>query len=151
MASLWNSEAPRPPPASEAPSVAGLLRHAAQEVGEIIRSEANVIKLELEESTRAMIVDALKATLYSAVALLGLLSLLAFMIVGLADIISGDLGLITRFWASALIIGALFTVAGGLMAVRHAKRIGQDALMRNTRAEFQADKQFIKDEWNHKV
>lgn len=151
MATHWNSEPLRSRPAQEAGSLVGLLRRAASEASEIVRSEANVIKLELEESTRAMVADALKATVFSAVALLGLLSLLAFMIIGLANLITGTTASITSFWVSALIIGIVFTGAGGFMALRHAKRIGTDAHLYKSRSELQADKQFIKREWKNKV
>lgn len=148
MATQWKPETFRPQSSLDVGSIIGLSRHAVSEAAEIIRSEANVIKLELEESTRAVIVDALKATLFSAIALLGLLSLLAFLIIGLADLIIGHLSSITSFWASALIIGVIFTAVGGLMAARHAKRIGADAQMKKIRNELKVDKAFIKDEWN---
>ncbi|MHB1634108.1 phage holin family protein [Acidiferrobacter thiooxydans] len=147
MATHWNSQPLHPGPPVDQMSLKGLLRRAADEASEIIRSEANVIKLEIEESTRALITDALKAAAYSAVALLGLLSLLAFVIIGLADIITNAASPMISVWASALIIGVLLTGIGGVMAVRYAKRIGQDAQMKKTRSEFSADKTFIKDEW----
>ncbi len=148
MATQWNSTTPRSGVMTDAPSLIRLLRHAATEASEIVRSEANVIKLELEESTRAIIADALKVTLYSAVALLGLLSLLAFLIIGLADIITGHASSMTSFWASALIIGVIFTGLGGIMAAHHAKHLGRDTKFKTTRSEIAADKAFIKNEWN---
>ena len=147
MATHWNSQSLHPGPTIDRMSLKGLLRHAADEASEIIRSEANVIKLEIEESTRALITDALKAAAYSAVALLGLLSLLAFVIIGLADVITNAASPMTSVWLSALIIGVLLTSVGSAMAVRHAKRIGQDAQMKKTRSEVNADKALIKDEW----
>ena len=142
MATQWKTGPLRPRPTAEVDSLVDLFRHAASEAGEIIRSEARVIKLELEENTRAIIVDALKATVYGAIALLGLLNLLAFLIIGLADIITRHVVSITSFWASALIIGVVFTTAGGLMATRHAWRMGHDAQLKHSRAEMEIDKQF---------
>ena len=147
MAAHWNPQSLHPGPSVERMSLKGLLRHAADEASEIIRSEANVIKLEIEESTRALIKDALKAAAYSAVAMLGLFSLLAFIIIGLADIITDTASPMTSFWASALIIGVLLTGIGGAMAIRHARRLGQDAQLKKTRSEINADKAFLKDEW----
>ncbi|MDA8390625.1 MAG: phage holin family protein [Gammaproteobacteria bacterium] len=106
------------------PSFIALLRHMADESVQLVRSEATVIRLEMEESTRAIILDAIKTTLYSAVALLGLLSLLAFLIIGLAALITGQLNSTTAFWTSALVIGVVFTTVGGFMAWRHARHIG---------------------------
>ncbi len=151
MATQWNSESLRPKPGRVQRSIVELFRHAVTEAADLVRSEATLVKLELEESTRAIIIDALKATLYSAIALLGLLSLLAFLIIGLAALIVGHVTAITSFWASALIIGAVFTTAGGLMAMRHAKRIGHDAPMSKSRSDIATDKEFIKNEWKNKV
>ncbi|WP_297387868.1 phage holin family protein [Acidiferrobacter sp.] len=147
MAAHWNPQPLHPGSSVERMSLKGLLRHAADEASEIIRSEANVIKLEIEESTRALINDALKAAAYSAVALLGLLSLLAFAIIGLADIITTTAFSLTSLWASALIIGVLLTGIGGTMAVKHVRRLGQDAQLKKTRSEISADKTFLKDAW----
>ncbi len=147
MAAHWNPQPLHPGSSVERMSLKGLLRHAADEASEIIRSEANVIKLEIEESARALINDALKAAAYSAVALLGLLSLLAFAIIGLADIITTTASSMTSLWASALIIGVLLTGIGGTMAVKHVRRLGQDAQLKKTRSEISADKTFLKDAW----
>ncbi len=150
MATHWDHEHPHTQDHHDAnASLVELLREAANEAGEIIRSEANVIKLELQESTRAVVVDALKASLYTAVALLGILSLLAFAIIGLAALIAGGGTSVMSFWLSALIIGVLFTAAGGLMAARHMVRVGGDARFKRTRAEVATDKRFVKDEWRH--
>lgn len=151
MATQWNSESLGSRPTGDQSSIVTLFRHAVNEAADLVRSEANLVKLELEESIRAIIADALKATLYSAIALLGLLSLLAFLIIGLAALIVGHVAAITSFWASALIIGVVFTAAGGLMAMRHAKRMGQDATLKKSSADIEIDKQFIKNEWKNKV
>ncbi|MHB1566471.1 MAG: phage holin family protein [Acidiferrobacter sp.] len=108
--------------------ITALLQHVAHEVGELLRCEASALRLEMEESTRAVILDALKAAVYSAVALLGILSLLAFLIIGLADIITNRTSPITGFWTSALIIGVLFTATGGFMAVHHGRGIGRQTI-----------------------
>lgn len=56
-------------------------------------------------------------------ALLGVLSLLAFLIIGLADIITNRTSPITGFWTSALIIGVLFTATGGFQTVQGKDRL----------------------------
>ena len=147
MATQWNSESLSPRPSGAQSTIVGLFRHAVNEAADLVRSEANLVKLELEENIRAIITDALNATLYSTIALLGLLSLLAFLIVGLAALIVGHVAAITSFWASALIIGVVFTTAGGLMAMRHAKRMGHDVQMKKSRIDIATDEQFIKNGW----
>ncbi len=151
MATQWNTESLNPRPTGTQSSLVALFRHAVNEASELVRSEANLVKLELEEGIRAIIADALKATLYSAIALLGVLSLLAFLIIGLAALIVGHGTAITSFWASALIIGVVFTTAGGLMAMRHARRMGHDAQMKKSRTDIATDTPFIKNEWKNKV
>ncbi len=116
---------PAQEPRTAQPSVATLLRHMAEETERLVRSEVAVVKLELEENTRAIILDAIKTTVYSGIALLGLVSLLAFLVIGLAAVIAGRTGPLTAFWTSALIVGVVFTAAGGFMALRHARQMGK--------------------------
>lgn len=128
------------------PSVTVLLKQLVREAGELARAEAHVIKLEMQESTRAMILDGLRVASYSALALLGILSLMAFLIIAFGDLISPHETNVTGFWLSALIIGIVFTALGGAMAYRSAKRLGQDIRLPNTRIELRTGKQFIKEE-----
>lgn len=124
--------------------VSELLKNLVSETAELVRSEANVMKLEVQESTRAMIVDAVKAAIYGGVALLGVLSLMAFLIIAIGELIAG--GSATGYWISALGIGLIFTIAGGLMAARHGRRIGESAGLPKTRSEIRTDESLVRRE-----
>jgi len=126
--------------------VTELLKNLISETGELVRSEANVIKLELQESTRAMILGGIKTAAYSGVALLGVLSLVAFLIIALGQLIQGDEAPVTGFWISALIVGVIFTVGGGVMAAKHAKQIGKEIGLPKAQTEFEKDKRLVKRE-----
>jgi len=126
-------------------SITELLKNLISETGELVRSEANVIKLEMQESTRAMILDGIKTAAYSGIALLGVLSLVAFLIIALGQLIEGGAP-VTGFWVSALIIGLIFTIGGGIMAAKHAKQIGKDIGLPKSQTEFEKDKRLVKRE-----
>ncbi|HLQ24686.1 MAG TPA: phage holin family protein [Acidiferrobacterales bacterium] len=126
-------------------SITELLKNLISKTGELVRSEANVIKLEMQESTRAMILDGIKTAAYSGIALLGVLSLVAFLIIALGQLIEGGAP-VTGFWVSALIIGLIFTIGGGIMAAKHAKQIGKDIGLPKSQTEFEKDKRLVKRE-----
>lgn len=131
-------------------SVIDLLKILVAETGELIRSEAEVIKLEMQESTRAMIVGGIQAAIYGGVALLGVLSLLTFLILALGDWIEGDNIDVTGFWLSALIVGLVLVVVGSLMASKSVKRIGREIGLTKTHIELEKDKRLLREEL-HKI
>lgn len=131
-------------------SVIALLKTLIAETGELIRSEAEVIKLEMQESTRAMIVGGIQAAIYGGVALLGVLSLLTFLILALGDWIEGDNIDVTGFWLSALIVGLVLLIGGGLMANKSVQRIGREIGLTKTQIEIEKDKRLLREEL-HKI
>lgn len=132
-------------PARSTASVTDLLRSLIDEAGELVRTEANVIKLEVQESTRAMLRESVKAMIYGGVALLGVLSLMAFLIIGLGDLLSEGTRA-TSYWVSALIIGVLFAGIGGYMAMRHGRQIGSEVGLPKSQSELRTDRQFVRRE-----
>lgn len=129
----------------DAPTVQ-LIRGLFSELGELLRSEANVVKMEVQESMRAMLVSSVKATVAAGVALLGVLSLLAFLIIGLGDLIAGEETQATAFWVSALIIGIIFTAGGAYFAMRFGKQIGAEASLPRSQEELRADRRMMQQE-----
>lgn len=125
---------------------AKLIRGLFGELGELLRSEANVVKMEVQESMRAMLLGTVKATVAAGVALLGVLSLLAFLIIALGDVIAGEETQAAAFWVSALIIGILFTAGGGYFAVRFGKQIGGEASLPRSQQELRADRRLMQQE-----
>jgi len=133
-----------PPRSLRDAGILDLLRNLVSEAGELVRSEANVIKLEVQESTQAMIIDAVKTAIYGGIALLGVLSLMAFLIIAIGELIAG--GGTTGYWISALGIGLIFTIIGGTMAARHARRIGENAALPKIRSEIRTDESLVRRE-----
>ncbi|MHB8414347.1 MAG: phage holin family protein [Acidiferrobacteraceae bacterium] len=115
----------------EEPGILDLVKTLVAEAGALARSEADLMKLEVQESTRAMIMGAVKTAIYVGVALLGVLSLTAFLIISLGQIIDGTDP--SGYWISALIIGVILTIAGGVMATWHARRISEHTDLPMTR------------------
>lgn len=132
-------------PAESKAGIGELIKSLLSQTGELVRAEADVIKHEMQESTRLMIVDGLKAAVFAGVALLGVFSLVAFLIIALGDLLTRGVHDVRGFWLSALIVGAFFSGVGGYMAVSHAKRIGRDIGFPQTKRELRKDKEFIKD------
>lgn len=138
---------PAEPPIGEpTPSTVTLLKNLISETGELVRAEADVIKLEMQESTRAMLLDSVKVAVWGGVTLLGVLSLMAFLIIAFGDLITGGIHDVRGFWISALVIGILFTAIGGWLAYRNATHIGKDIGMPKTRTEIRTTRRFMQDE-----
>lgn len=134
------------PPGTADSSVSSLIKRLIAQTGELVRAEANVIKMEMQQSTRSMIFDGIKAAIYSGIAFLGILSLVAFMVIALGDLLTGGEHGVRGFWLSALIIGTVLSGGGGFMAYRHITQFGKDIQLPHTKRALRTDKQFIKEE-----
>jgi len=134
------------PASYDEPPLRDVLRDLLTQTGALLRAEADVIKLELQESSRTIALDALKTSVAAGIALLGLFSLLAFAIMALGDLIGGGVPEVRGFWISALIIGVLLAGGGGFFAMRHGQRIGRSTKLPRTRTELVAGKEFVKHE-----
>lgn len=132
-------------PAEAKVGIGELVKSLLAQTGELVRAEADVIKLEMQESTRVMIVDGLKAAVAAGVALLGVFALVAFLIIALGDLLTGGVHDVRGFWLSALIVGVLLSGVGGFMAMTHAKRIGENVGFPKTKRELRSDKELLKD------
>lgn len=100
----------------EAP-LSELLKRFGQDGAALVKQEIALAKLEMRESVKGYMADAAKIGAAAGVGLLGSLALLAFMIIGLGD-------LLENYWLSALIVAvALLAIAGILFkgATAHMK------------------------------
>lgn len=125
--------------------IGALIKSLLAQTGELVRAEADVIKLEMQESTRVMIVDGLKAAVFAGIALLGVFALVAFLIIALGDALTQGAHDVRGFWLSALIVGLFLSGIGGYMAMSHAKQIGKGIGFPHTKRELSKDKEFIKE------
>jgi uncharacterized membrane protein YqjE len=92
-------------------SMRELLRQLADEGANLVRGEIALAKLELTETARSAALDGVKLVAAMAMAWIGALALTAALIIGLGTAIG-------NYWASALIVGVLLLIVGGLMAQR---------------------------------
>ena len=93
---------------NEAP-LGELLRRFGQDAGTLVKQEITLAKLELRESVKSLAQDAGKLGAAAGLALFGGFAFLAFVIVGLGD-------LIDNYWLSALIVAVLLLGAAAVMA-----------------------------------
>jgi hypothetical protein len=94
----------------EEPQLRDLLKQLASEGSDLMRNEMALAKLEMRDMAREVAVDSAKLGAALGLALTGALALVAAAIIGLGHALDG------RFGLSALIVGAIMLVIGGLMA-----------------------------------
>jgi Putative Actinobacterial Holin-X, holin superfamily III len=88
------------------------------DTGTLIRAEAALAKAEARETAARVGRDAAKVAVAAGLALVGVLALTAFLILGLGTLLGG------AWWLSALIVGAATLGIGGMLvgnAVRDLK------------------------------
>jgi uncharacterized membrane protein YqjE len=93
---------------NEAP-LGELLKRFGQDAATLVRQEVTLAKLELRESVKSLAQDAGKLGAAAGLALFGGFALLAFIIIGLGD-------LIDNYWLSALIVAVLLLGGAAVMA-----------------------------------
>jgi uncharacterized membrane protein YqjE len=93
---------------SEAP-IGELLKRFGQDAGTLVKQEITLAKLELRESVKSLAKDAGKIGVAAGLGLFGGFAFLAFVIVGLGD-------LINNYWLSSLIVAVLLLGTAAMMA-----------------------------------
>ena len=95
------------------PSIGELFRRLGTDTGTLIRAEATLAKAEARETAARVARDAAKVGVAAALALVGVIALSAFLIIGLGMLLGG------AWLLSALIVGAV-TLGIGALLVRNA-------------------------------
>lgn len=103
------------------PGLSDLFRQLAADSGILVKQEIALAKIELKENTSRIAREAMWVPVWGAVALIGGLVLVAFLVILLGEILN-------NYWLSALIIGAVFTILGGSMAMAAVNRVKAVAL-----------------------
>ena len=93
-------------------SVGTLLKQISTDSTHLIQQEIALAKLELRESVSAMGKAAAQLGVAIGLAIPGMLALVAFLVIGLGDLMNDN------YWASALIVGVAFLAIAGLLAKR---------------------------------
>ena len=98
--------------------VGDLLKRLGQDTSTLVKQEITLAKLEMRESIKSLAQDAGKLGAAAGLGLFGAFAFLAFVIVGLGD-------LINNYWLSALIVAVLLLGAAAVLAkgaMNHMKK-----------------------------
>jgi hypothetical protein len=98
---------------SAEPAMTDLIKQLASEGGDLVRNELALAKLEMRDMARELASDSAKVGTAIGLALAGALVLLAAAVLGLGALLGGAAG---HYALSALIIGGVMLLVGGLMA-----------------------------------
>jgi hypothetical protein len=119
------------------PGVTTLLRQLGADSTALIRSEIALAKMEAREAARVAALEGAKLGAAIALAAVGALALVAWIILGLGDLF-GD-----HYATAAAIVGVLFLIVGGVLASTGMKGLRSGALKpAETIATLQEDKQW---------
>ncbi|HZS59258.1 MAG TPA: phage holin family protein [Gemmatimonadaceae bacterium] len=105
------------------PSVNTLVRRLADDMKRLVHDEVALAKVELRHAGAALAPQGVKLGMAVGLAFGGSLTLIAFLVIGLGELLSGN------YWLSALIVGVICTAAGGLLVQSAAHRIARIQLV----------------------
>ena len=83
----------------------------------LVRSEIKLAAVEARQSALEASRNFLKAAIFFGIAYFGAISLLAFLVMGLGELLDN------RYWLSALIVGLVLTVLGVTLGLRARENI----------------------------
>lgn len=117
--------------------LSALVRDLVQSLSGLIRAEFRLARVEVARNAREVSRDAVRGAAFAVIALLGVLAFMAFLVIGLGDLLGG------RYWLSSLIIAALFLGGGGLAAWSSFRRMGADARLRHVTLNLEGDRELV--------
>ena len=124
------------------PGLGELFRQLAQDSATLVRQEMALAKAEMTQNLRSAARDATMVAIGGGVALLGMLVLILFLVLVIGDALN-------EYWAGALIVGLLFLIIGGVLAMGALKRLKHDSLTpARTIDTLKEDKQWAQSEIN---
>ncbi len=124
------------------PGLGELFRQLAQDSATLVRQEMALAKAEMAQNLKAAARDATMVAVGGGVALVGLLVLILFLVLVIGDALN-------EYWAGALIVGLLFLIIGGVLAMGALKRLKHDSLTpARTIDTLKEDKQWAQSEIN---
>jgi membrane protein len=108
--------------AAEQRSLSQLVRELANDGANLIRQEIALARAELTQNLGGLARHARSAAVGAGVALVGLLVLVAFLVIGLGALLGG------AYWLSALIVALVLVATGGGLALSGVRQLGRAAL-----------------------
>jgi uncharacterized membrane protein YqjE len=126
--------------AANDPGLGDLFRQLAQDSATLVRQEMALAKAEMTQNLKTAARDATMVAVGGTVAGLGGLVLILALVLAVGD-------LLNEYWLGALIVGLLFLIIGGLLAMGALKRLKHDSLTPDRTIEtLKEDKQWAQSE-----
>jgi uncharacterized membrane protein YqjE len=117
------TQATAPPPTTDTDASLGtLFRELAEDTRALVRQELTLAKLEVKENVTSLLKDMVLIVIGAGMALLGLLVLTAFLVLGLGRLLGGE------YWLSALIVGGVLAALGVVTAYAGTRGLSQDSI-----------------------
>ncbi len=124
---------------TEQRSLGELFSELASETGALVRNEVQLAKVEMTAKARTAGRDAAIVAAGGSIAVLGVMALLAALILAIGTLIP--------LWASALIVGAMVTITGGILVVMGIRAFrALDVAPRETIETLEEDKRWLKEQ-----
>lgn len=124
-----------------AESIGDLIKHLGDEGATLVRQEIALAKMEARQAATQLTRDTIYLAIAGSLALLGALALTAFLILILGDLVFGD-----NYWLSAVVVGAVFAIVGGVWAMGAARNMGKGLSADATVSTLKTDAAWAKDE-----
>ena len=119
-------------------SLGELFKRLTADSAELIQKEVELAKSEIRETGKAYTKDASKIGVASGLAFVGVLSLSAFLVIGLGNAMGG------RYWLSSLIVGIAAAGIGYMMVTNAINDMKQRGVKpRNTLDSLRDDKVWV--------
>ena len=122
------------------PPLGDLFRQLAQDSAALVRQEMALARAELKANVKSVARDAAMVAVGGVLALVGVMVLIAFLVVALGDALD-------NYWLGALIVGALFLLVGGVLAMTSLKKLkAEEVAPTRTLETLKEDKQWLQSE-----
>jgi uncharacterized membrane protein YqjE len=122
------------------PALGDLFRQLAQDSATLVRQEMTLAKAELKSNVKSVARDAAMVAVGGILALVGAIVLIAFLVVAVGDALD-------NYWLGALIVGVLFLLVGGILAMTSLKKLkNEDVAPTRTLETLKEDKQWLQSE-----
>ena len=122
------------------PALGDLFRQLAQDSATLVRQEMTLAKAELKSNVKSVARDAAMVAVGGILALVGAIVLIAFLVVAVGDALD-------NYWLGALIVGVLFLLVGGLLAMTSLKKLkAEEVAPTRTLETLKEDKQWLQSE-----
>jgi uncharacterized membrane protein YqjE len=122
------------------PPLGDLVKQLAQDSGTLVRQEIALAKAELRQNVKSLVRDVAMIAVGAVIAAVGGLVLVAFLVILLGSVLN-------NYWLGALIVGALFVIVGGALAMANLKKLQKEEVApTRTLDTLKEDKQWLQTE-----